>query len=187
METHEVIVVTDGDPIACEAVKVAAADLGLHVIAASGGHPTKLTGQEIAKLVTTADTSPVVVMLDDRGDQLRGNGETALVELIRCEQITVIGAVAVASGTKLVQGVHVDVSVNKDGQMVREPVDKNGRVITKKNALLRGDTVDVLDTLDIPIIVGLGDPGKQHHHDDVRLGAPLTKMALNEILKRSHR
>ena len=187
METHEVIVVTDGDPIACEAVKVAAKDLGIHVIAASGGHPTKLTGQEIAKLVTSAKTSPVVVLLDDRGDQLRGSGETALVELIRCENIKVIGAVAVASGTKYVRGVHVDVSVNEDGQMVNEPVDKNGQIITKKNATLRGDTVDVLDNLDIPIIVGLGDPGKQHHHDDVCAGAPLTKIALNEIIKRSHR
>lgn len=185
MDKHDVIVVTDGDPVACQAVEIAAKDLGLRVISLSGGHPTKLAGQEIADQISKAKSYPVIVFLDDRGDQFQGRGETALIDLMNYPNVNVIGAIAVASEAKLTHGVHVDASVTMDGQLISNPVDKNGRVIQRKKGRLKGDTVDVLDRLDIPVIIGLGDPGKQHHHDDIKRGAPLTKLALTEIIKRS--
>lgn len=182
---HHVIVITDGDTIAADAVQAAASALNLHTISASIGHPTKLSGQEIANLVYQATTDPVIVFFDDRGDQAQGRGETSLLELVECENITVIGAVAVASEAKLAGGVRVDASVTSKGQIVNRAVDKHGIPVSKTNAKLKGDTIDVLTRLDIPVIIGLGDPGKQHHGDDISKGAPLTKKAIQEVLKRS--
>jgi len=50
---------------------------------------------------------------------------------------------------------------------------------------LEGDTVDILNKLDVSIVVGLGDIGKMDMADDVSLGAPITTKALEEILYRS--
>ena len=48
---------------------------------------------------------------------------------------------------------------------------------------LQGDTVDVLNKLNIPIIVGVGDIGKQDGADSNQ--APITTAAVKEILRRS--
>ncbi|MEG3070546.1 MAG: stage V sporulation protein AE [Candidatus Syntrophopropionicum ammoniitolerans] len=37
--------------------------------------------------------------------------------------------------------------------------------------LLRGDTVEIVDQLNIPLIIGIGDIGKMNGADDVKKGA----------------
>ncbi|HHW49425.1 MAG TPA: stage V sporulation protein AE, partial [Clostridiaceae bacterium] len=46
MEKRKVILVTDGDSVAKEAVEIAASNIGARCISDSAGNPTVLTGQE---------------------------------------------------------------------------------------------------------------------------------------------
>ena len=50
---------------------------------------------------------------------------------------------------------------------------------------LYGDTVYILDELDVPIIVGIGDIGKMARKDHYDQGSPITKQAIELILERS--
>ena len=50
---------------------------------------------------------------------------------------------------------------------------------------LYGDTVYILDELDVPIIVGIGDIGKMARKDHFEIGSPITKKAVELILERS--
>ncbi|HBG17323.1 MAG TPA: stage V sporulation protein AE, partial [Firmicutes bacterium] len=47
---------------------------------------------------------------------------------------------------------------------------------------LKGDTVDILNGLKIPLIVGIGDIGKMGQADDYEQGANITTRAIKEIL-----
>ncbi len=183
MEKKRVIIVTDGDDCAKAAVERAAANLGLRCISASGGNPTPLSGREIVDLVMTAASDTVLVMVDDRGKRGTGLGERALKEIYEDERVDVIGAVAVASDTSHVKGAEVSVSVTGDGRVVDGAVDKNG-VPNDGDRRIKGDTVDILESLDIPVVIGIGDIGKMDGADEVEYGARITTKAIEEILNR---
>lgn len=177
-----VILVTDGDECARHAVECAAKNIGGRCISRSAGNPTILNGGEIEEYIKEAKYDPVVVMVDDRGNTHRGPGEKAMDYLINSPDIDVIGVVAVASNTKNVMGIKVDCSVDRSGEVIYKAVDKYGN--GKKDKIISGDTVDVLNDLSVPIIVGVGDPGKMDGFDNVEFGAPIITKAMEEIINR---
>lgn len=177
---RKVIVVTDGDSIARKTIEIAAKNVGARTISASAGNPTPLTGEQIVKLILQAEHDPVVVMFDDRGHPKKGKGEKALEVVAKHPQIEVIGALAVASNTE-VSGIKCDFAITKEGKIISGAVDKNGTpLVNTKN--ISGDTVDVLEELEIPVIVGIGDIGKMEGKDAYYLGAKITTKALQFIL-----
>jgi stage V sporulation protein AE len=184
-EIRKVILVTDGDQIARKAVERAAADVGCRVISRSSGNPTPLDGERLVRLVRHAKHDPVVVMFDDNGDGESGYGEKALKYLVHHPEIEVLGAIAVASNTPFVKGVKVDFSIDQDGRRIEQGVDKDGVPMKNGDSVVFGDTVDVLAECEVPLIVGIGDIGKMQGKDHVLKGAPVTKQAILEILKRS--
>jgi len=183
MEKRKVILVTDGDSVAMEAVQVAARNIGGRCISASAGNPTLLTGEELVELIKQADHDPVVVMVDDRGKKGIGPGEMAMKIIAEDENIDVLGVVAVSSNGKDCNGLKVDCSITKDGTVVDGAVDKYGNKLKKDK--ICGDTLSVLRGMKVPVIVGMGDPGKMDFNDEIMKGAPITTKALKEILKRS--
>jgi stage V sporulation protein AE len=50
---------------------------------------------------------------------------------------------------------------------------------------MSGDTVYCLDSLDLPLVVGIGDIGKMGRKDDLSKGSPITMKAVELILERS--
>jgi len=142
------------------------------------------TGKEIVELILKAPKEPVFVMVDDKGLSAQGMGEWILTFIARHPAIEVIGAVAVASNTKKIDGTPVDFSITKTGEKTDLPVDKYGNSVPTEG-VLKGDTVDVLKELNIPIVVGTGDIGKQDGADDLSKQAPVTLEAVEEILNRS--
>lgn len=186
-EKVRVILVTDGDRCAQQAVESVAAELNLRCISASGGNPTPISGQEIVELLKTVPFDPVLVMFDDRGRRDKGKGETALEYVANHPDIEVLGAVAVASNTTGIEGVTADACVSGNGEVVQKSVDKYGQEKTSRSdhPVVSGDTVDVLNEVEVPVIIGIGDIGKMDKADDVRRGAPITRRAIEEILKRS--
>lgn len=183
--SRKVIVLTDGDRVAKQVVEQVAKNIGGRAISLSAGNPTAVSGEEIAAAVKSAPHDPVLVMVDDCGSKDTGYGERALEELVKDPDIEIIGAVAVASNTGDVEGVPVNLSVTRDGQIIDASVNKDGEPIPN-NHIINGDTVDILNRLKIPIIVGVGDLGKMNDADLVEDGAKITTMAVNEILKRSN-
>lgn len=179
-----VILVTDGDQMARRALEEAAQRLGLRCISASAGNPTRFSGPELVELILQAAHDPVVVMLDDRGDPGRGPGEEAMAYLCRHPDVEVLGVVAVASNTRRARGIRVDASVTRDGRVVPGPVDKDGYP-RARDKVLKGDTVDVLRDLKIPVVIGVGDLGKMEGADSLETGSEVTVRALEEILRRS--
>ncbi len=179
-----VILITDGDKVARRAAEEAAHHLGLRCISASAGNPTPLSGPELLALVKQAVYDPVLVMVDDKGNPGRGPGEEALTYLCRSQEVHVLGAVAVASNTRRARGVPVDLSITRNGRVVDYPVDKDGYP-RPRDQVLRGDTVDVLRELDLPIVIGIGDPGKMEGADCREDGCEITTRAIMEILSRT--
>ncbi len=180
-----IIAVTDGDKMARRTVETAARNVGARCISASAGNPTPLTGEQIVNLVKKAAHDPVVVMLDDRGHEGRGRGESALAYLAGHPDINILGVLAVASNSGFDEGAHVNFSIDRQGKLVDGPVDKFGRPGALLGDELCGDTVELLDNLHLPVVIGIGDVGKMDGADDFTTGAPLTTKALREILKRS--
>lgn len=180
---RKVVAITDGDEIAARAIKEVAERVGGRLISASAGNPTPLDGQTLVKMVKSAPCDPVLVMFDDRGAWGEGAGEKALLELAGNPEIDLLGVVAVASHAQFVRGVEVDQSVTNSGQLVGEAVDKDGRPVGHK--ILKGDTVDIVNKLQAPVVVGVGDVGKMGGADSFKKGAPVTTKAVEEILKRS--
>lgn len=178
---RRVIIVTDGDDIAKKAVEEAARNIGGRCISLSAGNPTVLSGEKIVELIKMAKYDPIVVMVDDRGDIGMGYGEKAMYTIMKDGDIKVIGVVAVASNTSRAKGVMVDCSIDKFGNLVYKAVDKYGN--KKNNRVLKGDTVNMLSTVDVPYIVGIGDIGKMDGKDNITIGAPIITKAMEEILK----
>ncbi len=179
----KVIIVTDGDNVAKKAVEKATKEIGGRCISASSGNPTNLTGQQIAKLIAKSPGEPVVVMVDDRGQAGEGRGEMVTQYLYNHPEIEIIGALAVASNSPYVEGIHPDSSVTCQGQVINGSVDKEGK---PTEDLLFGDTVENLEELGIEPIIGIGDIGKMCGKDDVTKGVPVTIKALKEILLRNN-
>ena len=182
-----VILITDGDGVAQHVVEELAVTLGLRCISASGGNPTPITGEEIVELLKTVHHDPVLVMFDDRGSSGKGFGEVAMEYVATHPEIEVLGAVAVASNTTGIVGIGVDECITGNGDIVDCSVDKSGYLKggSGHKAIIAGDTVDVLNDLEIPFIVGVGDIGKMARADSIGRGAPITRKAIEEILKRS--
>lgn len=183
LDKLKVILVTDGDDAALSAVEVAAGNIGGRCISLSAGNPTQLSGKEIIKLIKKADHDPIVVMVDDKGYKGKGSGEKAMEAILADASIDVIGVVAVSSHGKECGGVKFTCSVNKEGRVIDSHVDKFGNDIGKKDVC--GDTLSTLRGRKNIVIVGMGDPGKMDYNDGVIKGAPITTIALQEVMKRS--
>ena len=184
-----VILITDGDRVAQHAVENIGQSLGLRCISASAGNPTPISGKEIVELLKTVPFDPVLVMFDDKGRREKAQGELALEYVANHPDIEVLGAVAVASNTTGISGVRTDACIDCDGHVVDLSVDKKGEIKNARECgcepVITGDTVDVLNDVDVPVIIGVGDIGKMDKHDDLSRGAPITRKAIEEILKRS--
>lgn len=177
---RRVIVVTDGDHLARRALKIAAKQLQIRVISRSAGNPSKLTALELVSYVLEAKRDPVIVMFDDNGDGGQSAGEQALLDFVAHPAVRVIGALAVASNTSLVQGVPVDFSIDCMGRHVASGVNKDG--VATAPSKIYGDTVDVLRKLRVPVVVGVGDIGKMGGRDAPERASPITTAALQAIL-----
>ncbi|MGE5605917.1 MAG: stage V sporulation protein AE [Bacteroidota bacterium] len=186
MTTRKIIVLTDGDLVAKKVVEKVAQNIGGRAISMSAGNPTPVSGKEIAAAVKEASNDPVLVMVDDCGSRHKGSGEKALEELANDPELDILGVIAVASDTSNVEGVPVTASVSREGKVVNGPVDKIGNPEPDGHAKVEGDTVDVLNQIHVPIVIGLGDLGKMDDADLVEEGAKITTLAVEEILKRSN-
>jgi stage V sporulation protein AE len=180
-----VIVVTDGDKVAKKSVQTASKNLGLRCISLSAGNPTPLTPEETVELIMQAKAEPVVVMVDDKGNPAEGAGERVLKHLAKDSRVNLLGVVAVASNTACAAGVKPDCSITKSGQIYPGSVDKHGFPESIFHEHLEGDTVEVLNELNVPVIIGIGDIGKMDGLDDHLKGAPTTTKALKQVLERS--
>lgn len=179
-----VILITDGDKVARRAMESAAQRLGLRCISASAGNPTPLSGPELVELIRQAAYDPVLVMVDDKGNPGQGAGEQALLHICLSPEVEVLGAIAVASNTRRARGTPVTVSITRDGRVIDYPVDKEGEPEVSRS-LLQGDTVDVLRELKLPVVVGIGDPGKMEGADCLDDGCQVTTRAIMEVLSRT--
>jgi len=185
MDKRRVILVTDGDSIAQSAVERAAYNIGGRCISASAGNPTPLSGREIIDLIKQAPYDPVVVMVDDHGAKGVGKGERVMSEILNDKSIDVLGVVAVSSKGSDCNGLGVTCSINNEGQVIENAVDKHGYDTGRKT--ICGDTLSILKTRKELIIVGIGDPGKMEGKDEILKGSKITTKALEEIIKRSGR
>ena len=180
---RRVILVTDGDGIARKAVETAALRIGGRCISKSAGNPTPMSGRSIVELIKQTPYDPVVVMVDDRGHTGMGKGEKAIRDIVQSPDVEILGVVAVASNTEGVNGARIDFSVTKDGNIIENTVDKYGNKLEGNK--INGDTVDILESVDVPVIVGVGDPGKMDGKDCCDKGAPIITKAIKEIMERS--
>ncbi|MCT8138806.1 stage V sporulation protein AE [Anaerobacillus sp. CMMVII] len=181
-----VILITDGDESARKAVELVAKEIGGRCISSSGGNPSRLTGNELVKLIKKAPCDPVLVMFDDCGYTEEGPGEEAMRVVATDPDLEVIGAIAVASKTHDSEWTKVNVSIDRNGNLTEYGVDKYGLPDIELGRI-NGDTVYNLDELDIPFIVGIGDIGKMAGKDEVEKGAPVTRKAVELILERSEK
>ncbi|HCX69971.1 MAG TPA: stage V sporulation protein AE, partial [Firmicutes bacterium] len=67
-------------------------------------------------------------------------------------------------------------------ELISGPVDKDGVPEQSDHQKIEGDTVDVLNRLQVPIVIGIGDLGKQNHADH---HANITVRAIREIINRA--
>lgn len=173
-EKKKVILITDGDESALKVAELVAKEIGGRCISNSWGNPSKLTGEQLIKMIKNTPSDPVLVMFDDCGYTEEGPGEKAMKVVANDETIEVIGAIAVASQTHASEWTKVDVSIDRNGHITEYGVDKFG-LPDIEIGRINGDTVYILDQLNIPFIVGIGDIGKMAGKDSVERGAPITK------------
>jgi stage V sporulation protein AE len=181
----QAILITDGDTIAVRAIEVIAKRIGGRAISRSGGNPTPLSGESIERLILAAEAEPVLVLFDDNGHGGVGLGEQALQYIAKSEHIDVLGVLAVASNTTTISTANVDFSVTNSGEIIQYGVDKHGQPLKSKERCIYGDTVAILNYLNLPLVVGIGDIGKMRGHDIIERGAPVTYKAITEILKQN--
>lgn len=177
------IIITDGDDWARQTIEAAGQRLGLKTVSATAGNPTPLPAAALRQEIIEAEGEPVLVMVDDGGERKKGHGERLLENLLLDEAFAVLGVIAVAANTRRVAGVPVDFSITREGEIHRGPVDKNGRPEPEGRRKVEGDTVDVLNGLRPPLVVGIGDIGKMTPADRAKAGARITTRAIEEILK----
>ena len=91
---RRVVIVTDGDCKALDAVETAANNLGARCISISAcRHPEDAywTPQEIEELILSTPQDPVIVLVDDEGQVGEGRGERSFDYLCRSDRIDVKG------------------------------------------------------------------------------------------------
>lgn len=184
-EKKRVILITDGDESALKVAEFVANEIGGRCISHSWGNPSKLTGEQLVSLIKKAPTDPVLVMFDDCGYTEEGPGENAMRFVAGNDDVEVIGAIAVASQTHAREWTKVDVSLDRNGNITEYGVDKFGLPDIEVGRI-NGDTVYILDQLNIPFIIGIGDIGKMAGKDSIEKGAPITKRAVELIIERSN-
>ncbi|TCS84090.1 stage V sporulation protein AE [Tepidibacillus fermentans] len=178
---RKVIFITDGDVVAKEVIEEVAKMIGGRCISRSSGNPTPYNGLQLVEMIKNTPYDPVLVMFDDNGRGNKGEGEKAMEFIAKHPDMEVLGAVAVASNTKYVEGTTIDFSVDRNGRVVESGVNKDGDTVGGPLRIY-GDTVDILDKLDIPVVVGIGDIGKMGGRDQVKYGSPITLKAIQTIL-----
>ncbi|PKG21864.1 stage V sporulation protein AE [Niallia nealsonii] len=181
---RKVILITDGDEYARRAVETVAKEIGGRCISMSFGNPSKLSGQEIIKMIKKAKNDPVLVMFDDSGFVGEGAGERALRYIATHKEVEILGVIAVASRTRREEWTRIDVAIDQFGELTPYGVDKYG-IPEQEIGRMNGDTVYNLDELHLPLVVGIGDIGKMGKKDSYEKGAPITKKAVEFILERS--
>lgn len=181
-QKRKIIVVTDGDHVAREALEVVAKKIHGRVISLSAGNPTHLSGPQLVRLIHRAKYDPVIVMFDDCGNAKEGYGERALRYVANHHSIEVIGAIAVASNCLNSRGTPVHMALDFHGNVISHSVDKYGRPQYQEELRIYGDTVEVLNAIQIPIIIGIGDVGKMRRYDYYKVGAPVTTKAIQLLL-----
>ncbi|SDD45907.1 stage V sporulation protein AE [Terribacillus halophilus] len=179
----KVILITDGDAYAKRSIDYLAEILGGTSLSYLADNPMTIDAQSMKNAIHTADDEPVYVLLDDGGVPGIGNGEKLLLAIADDPEIDVIGALAVAAHTQNREWSRVSFSIDQDGELQPFGVDKEG-VITEEFGRINGDTVYLLDQLDIPLVIAIGDIGKMHGKDAIELGSPITEQALRIILER---
>jgi stage V sporulation protein AE len=183
MAKRKVILVTDGDQVAKVALEKVAYQIGGRCISSSAGNPSLFSGPELVKLIQQAAYDPVLVMFDDCGSQREGDGEKALKYVATHPEIEVLGAIAVASNCFGREGTPVHMAIDRYGNLLGHGVDKWGQIQSEASLRIYGDTVEVLNQVAIPIIIGIGDVGKMGKYDDVSVGVPITTKAVQIILE----
>lgn len=183
-EKRKVILITDGDEYAKRTVELVAKEIGGRCISLSHGNPTILSGSKIVELIKEAAYDPVLVMVDDSGYVGEGIGEKAMRYIVKHQDIEVLGIIAVASKTRQREWTKVDVCIDRFGELTEFGVDKFG-LREMEVGKITGDTVYNIDSLHVPIVVGIGDVGKMAMRDHYKHGAPITKLAVQLILERS--
>lgn len=181
---RKVIFITDGDKAARNAVEYVAREIGGRCISRSAGNPSTIDEEQLISYILQTPYDPVLVMFDDCGYRENGPGENAMQAVANHPNIEVIGAIAVASSTHSSEWTDVSVSIDRFGYLTEFGVDKEGLPDLERGRI-NGDTVYVLDQLNIPIIIGIGDIGKMAGWDAVEKGAPITRQAIEIILERS--
>jgi stage V sporulation protein AE len=184
MVKKRVIFITDGDLYALRVVEHAANMIGGRCISQSWGNPTKKSGEELAEMIRKTPHDPVLVMFDDCGFKGEGPGEQAMRYIHNQPDFEIIGAVAVASKTHFAEWTKVHCSMDRYGELTEFGIDKSG-LADLETGRINGDTVYILDELNLPFIIGVGDIGKMAGFDSVEKGAPITLKAINLILERS--
>lgn len=157
--------------------------IGGSMISLSAGNPTLLTGAEIVELLEQTAPEPVAIMVDDCGDPGIGWGERAMKVILGHPKVEVLGIVAVASNTSVGRGCRVDFSIDARGEKIFQGVDKHGK--PKDKPIISGDTVHILDDVSVPVIVGIGDPGKMRLDDGKENSIQVMTLAFEEILKKN--
>ncbi|URZ07185.1 stage V sporulation protein AE [Clostridium felsineum] len=176
---HKIIILTDGDKIAKKAAERVAKNINGRCISISSGNPSKINGEEVIKLIKCAKEDPTIIMVDDRGDIGRGNGEKIIQTIIKSQEVILMGIVAVASNSAG-SGIRVDYSIDKWGNIIKHAVDKYGN--EKDNRIIIGDTINTINPNDVPVIIGIGDPGKMDGNDDLSKGCPILTAAVKLII-----
>lgn len=177
-----VIIVTDGDMCAQQAVQSASFRLGLNPLMITGGNPTTVSDEKALECILNTPYDPVVVMVDDKGKKGTGPGEHLIEIILNHPRINILGIVAVASDTR-VRGVVVDKSVTAGLSIINAPVDKHGYQEVKGHHRLEGDTIEILRHHPEMFVVGCGDLGKMDGMDSIEHGASITEQCFREILR----
>lgn len=183
MDRRKVILVTDGDQIAKESLEHVTRNIGARCISLSAGNPSTLSGESLVSIIQQAVHDPVLVMFDDCGSSKLGAGENALYYVATHPAIEVLGAIVVASNCMRSRGTPVQMSLDCYGNVVSTGVNKFGLYQHQKTSRIYGDTVEVLNNLSIPVIIGIGDIGKMRHRDTAMIGSPITTKAIQLILQ----
>ncbi|WP_407268752.1 stage V sporulation protein AE [Radiobacillus sp. PE A8.2] len=183
MDKRKVIIITDGDEYARKTLDYLAGKLGGTCLAYLSDNPSHVSSEEVIKAIHSAKHDPVYVLIDDAGIPGVGAGERILIDIANDHTIEIIGAIAVAANTRNMEWTRVNFSIDKDGKLIPNGVDKEG-VPIPEHGRINGDTIYSLDQLDIPVVIAIGDIGKMRGSDDIKKGSPITRKAIEIILER---